>query len=139
MTLMFQKEVAERIVSLPGKKSYGRLSVITQWRCETPRLFDISAQAFTPPPKVTSAIVQLVPRAQPLFAAEPEALARVTAAAFGQRRKMMRAAMKGLVADPESYLSANGVDPRARAETLDIEHFCALARALAQLETPARQ
>jgi len=139
LTLMFQKEVAARLTAAPGTESYGRLSVITQWRCETERLFDISAQAFTPPPKVTSAIVQLKPRAQPLFLAEPAALERVTAAAFGQRRKMMRAAMKRLVADPESYLSANGVDPRARAETLDIEHFCALARALVQHETLPRQ
>ncbi|MBT3926693.1 MAG: 16S rRNA (adenine(1518)-N(6)/adenine(1519)-N(6))-dimethyltransferase RsmA [Rhodospirillaceae bacterium] len=139
LTLMFQKEVAARLTAAPGTESYGRLSVITQWRCETQRLFDISAQAFTPPPKVTSAIVQLKPRTQPLFAAEPAALERVTAAAFGQRRKMMRAAMKRLVADPESFLGANGVDPRARAETLDIGHFCALARALTQSETAARQ
>lgn len=135
LTLMFQKEVAARLTAAPGTQSYGRLSVITQWRCETERLFDISAKAFTPPPKVTSAIVQLKPRAQPLFQAEPAALERVTAAAFGQRRKMMRAAMKSLVADPESFLAANGVDPRARAETLDIEQFCALARALVKNET----
>ena len=139
LTLMFQKEVAARLTAAPGTAHYGRLSVVTQWRCETQRLFDISAQAFTPAPKVTSAIVQLIPRRQPLFPAEPAALERVTAAAFGQRRKMMRAAMKSLVGDPEPYLSAGGVDPRARAETLDIEQFCALARALAQYETPPGQ
>ena len=139
LTLMFQKEVAARLTAGPGTEHYGRLSIITQWRCETRCLFDISAQAFTPPPKVTSAVVQLIPRAQPLFPAERAALERVTAAAFGQRRKMMRAAMKGLVADPEAYLRGNGVDPRARAETLDIEHFCALARALAQNEAPPGQ
>jgi len=130
LTLMFQKEVAARLTAAPGSKEYGRLSILAQWRCRTRRLFDVSAKAFTPPPKVTSSVVQLIPRATPLFPADANALARVTAAAFGQRRKMMRAAMKGLVADPADFLAANGVDPRARAETLDIELFCALARAL---------
>lgn len=130
LTLMFQKEVAARLTAAPASKDYGRLSILAQWLCETHRLFDISAKAFTPPPKVISTVVQLIPRPAPLFPAEPAALARVTAAAFGQRRKMMRAAMKGVVADPEAFLTAHGVDPRARAETLDIESFCALARAL---------
>ena len=130
LTLMFQKEVAARLTAAPGSKEYGRLSILAQWRCRTRRLFDVSAKAFTPPPKVTSSVVQLIPRATPLFPADANALARVTAAAFGQRRKMMRAAMKGLVAEPADFLAANGVDPRARAETLDIELFCALARAL---------
>ena len=137
LTLMFQKEVAARLTAAPGSANYGRLSVITQWLCETRRLFDIGAKAFTPPPKVTSAMVQLIPRAAPLFPAERAALERVTAAAFGQRRKMMRAAMKGLVADPETFLSDNGVDPRGRAETLDIADFCALARALERHERAA--
>ncbi|MEE8173650.1 MAG: 16S rRNA (adenine(1518)-N(6)/adenine(1519)-N(6))-dimethyltransferase RsmA [Alphaproteobacteria bacterium] len=136
LTLMFQKEVAARLTATPDTREYGRLSILTQWRCETRCLFDVGAKAFTPPPKVTSTVVQLVPRPTPLFPAEPSALARVTAAAFGQRRKMMRAAMKGLVADPEEFLAANGVDPRARAETLDIEGFCALARALPEFARP---
>ena len=130
LTLMFQKEVAARLTASPGTGDYGRLSILAQWRCETHRLFDVSAKAFTPPPKVTSSAVQLVPRGEPLFPAEAAALARVTQAAFGQRRKMLRAALKGLVADPEAFLTAQGIDPKARAETLDIEAFCALARAL---------
>jgi len=136
LTLMFQKEVAARLTAAPGTKDYGRLSVLAQWRCETRRLFDVSAKAFTPPPKVTSTVIQLIPRPAPLFQADPAALARVTAAAFGQRRKMMRAAMKELVADPEKFLIANGVDPQARAETLKIESFCALARALPEFAAP---
>ena len=139
LTLMFQKEVAARLTAAPGTEHYGRLSVLTQWRCAARRLFDINAKAFTPPPKVTSAVVQLIPRGAPLYPAEQAALERVTAAAFGQRRKMMRAAMKTLVADSEPYLIDHDVDPRARAETLDIEHFCALARGLAQYEAPPGQ
>lgn len=130
MTLMFQKEVAARLTATPGSGDYGRLSILAQWRCETRRLFDVSAKAFTPPPKVTSSVVQLVPRDKPLFPAEALALARVTQAAFGQRRKMLRAALKGLVTEPKVFLAAQGIDPKARAETLDIESFCALARAL---------
>ena len=132
LTLMFQKEVATRLTAAPGSRDYGRLSILAQWRCETRRLFDVSAKAFTPPPKVTSSVVQFVPRAAPLFPAGAAALARVTQAAFGQRRKMLRAALKGLVADPEAFLTAQGIDPKARAETLDIEAFCALARVLAE-------
>ena len=139
LTLMFQKEVAARLTAAPDTKEYGRLSILAQWRCETRRLFDVAAKAFTPPPKVTSTVVQLIPRPTPLFPAEPAALARVTAAAFGQRRKMMRAAMKELVAEPEEFLTANGVDPRARAETLDIAGFCALARALPAFAPPPRK
>ena len=139
LTLMFQKEVAARLTAAPGTKDYGRLSILAQWRCETRRLFDVSAKAFTPPPKVTSTVIQLVPRPVPLFPAEPAALARVTAAAFGQRRKMMRAAMKGLVADREKFLIANGVDPRVRAEMLEIEKFCALARALPEFAAPQQK
>ena len=130
MTLMFQKEVAARLTATPGGSDYGRLSILVQWRCETRRLFDVSAKAFTPSPKVTSSVVQLVPRSKPLFPAEATSLACVTRAAFGKRRKMLRAALKELVADPETFLAAQGIDPKARAETLDIEAFCALARAL---------
>ncbi len=130
MTLMFQKEVAARLTAAPGSGDYGRLSILAQWRCETRRLFDVSAKAFTPSPKVTSSVVQLVPRSKPLFPAEAEALTRVTRAAFGKRRKMLRVALKGLVNEPETFLASQGIDPKARAETLDIEAFCALARAL---------
>ena len=129
--LMFQKEVADRIVAAPGGKTYGRLSVMAQWRCRARPLFEIPARAFTPPPKVTSTVVALTPRPAPLAPAEPEALARVVAAAFGRRRKMLRAALKGLVGDPASLLAEAGVAPTARAEELDIAAFCALARAYA--------
>ena len=131
LTLMFQKEVAERIVAKPGGKDFGRLSVLSQHRCEARKLFDVNRSAFTPPPKVTSSIVQLVPRR----AMEPEcsvaALERVTAAAFGQRRKMLRASLKTLVPDPEPLLAAAGLDPEQRAEQIPVDGFVRLARLLA--------
>lgn len=128
--LMFQKEVAERLAAVPGTKAYGRLSVITQWRTEVRRLFDIPARAFTPPPKVTSSVVRLVPRTEPLFPAEACLLERVTAAAFGQRRKMLRQSLK-ILGPAAAILRASGIDGTARAEDLTIAEFCALARALA--------
>jgi 16S rRNA (adenine1518-N6/adenine1519-N6)-dimethyltransferase len=131
MTLMFQREVAERIVATPGSKAYGRLGVLCGWRCEARILFDISPAAFTPPPKVTSSVVSIRPRAEPLHPAPLDALERVTAAAFGQRRKMLRQALKTLGTDPAPLLAAAGIDGTARAETLDIAAFCALARLLA--------
>ena len=131
LTLMFQKEVAERIAAKPGGKDYGRLSVLCQWRCEVRKLFDVNRSAFTPPPKVTSSIVQLVPRRT----MEPEcrvaALECVTAAAFGQRRKMLRASLKTLVPDPEPLLAAAGLDPEQRAEQIPVDGFVRLARLLA--------
>ncbi len=130
LTLMFQKEVAGRIAAAPGGKSYGRLAVLANWRCRTRRLFEVPARAFTPPPKVTSAVVELVPYAAPPHPCEMSALEAVTAAAFGQRRKMLRRALAGLGGDPEALLAAAGVDPTVRAETLDIAQFAALARAL---------
>ena len=130
LTLMFQKEVAERLAAAPRSAAYGRPSIITQWLCTVRRLFDIPPRAFVPAPKVTSTVVQLTPRPAPLAAAETGTLERVTAAAFGQRRKMLRAALKSLTADPLKLLDAAGVAPTARAEELDIEAFCALARAL---------
>jgi 16S rRNA (adenine1518-N6/adenine1519-N6)-dimethyltransferase len=133
LTLMFQKEVAARLTASPGTKDYGRLSIRTQWLCETRRLFDVNPKAFTPPPKVVSTVVRLVPRSEPRYPADADALTRVTAAAFGQRRKMLRAALKSLTGEPEALLVAAGVDPTARAETLTIEQFCALARALTAL------
>lgn len=133
MTLMFQKEVAERLVATPRTKDYGRLSVAAQWRCEIRLLFDIAPRAFTPPPKVTSTVVSLVPRAEPLAPADSTALERVTAAAFGQRRKMLRASLRSLTPDAERLIAKAGLDPTARAEELSVADFCALARALKPL------
>jgi 16S rRNA (adenine1518-N6/adenine1519-N6)-dimethyltransferase len=136
LTLMFQKEVAERLAAAPGSDAYGRLSVLTQWRCTVRQLFDIPPQAFVPAPKVTSTVVQLLPRAAPLAPCEQATLERVTAAAFGQRRKMLRQSLKslGLEArggDTGALIEAAGVRPTQRAEELSVEQFCALARGLA--------
>lgn len=130
MTLMFQKEVVDRLVARPRTKDYGRLSVITQWLCRVEPQFDVNPRAFTPPPKVTSTIVSLTPRPQPLAEARFTTLERVTAAAFGQRRKMLRASLKSLIGDGESLCAAAGLPPTARAEELPVEAFCALARAV---------
>lgn len=126
-TLMFQKEVAARLTALPGTADYGRLSIITRWRTEPHYQFTIDPRAFTPPPRVTSAVVTLVPRATPLAPATWEALEKVTAAAFGQRRKMLRSSLRALGIDP----SEAAIDPTRRAEELSVEEFCALARLLA--------
>jgi 16S rRNA (adenine1518-N6/adenine1519-N6)-dimethyltransferase len=131
LTLMFQKEVAERIVAAPGGDAYGRLSVICQWRCAARKLFDIPPSAFTPPPKVTSTLVQLVPRTAPDPLCPVKALERVTAAAFGQRRKMLRTSLKSLFADPEKTLASLGIDSRLRAEQLRVPEFCRLATLIA--------
>ncbi|ACK51160.1 dimethyladenosine transferase [Methylocella silvestris BL2] len=133
LILMFQREVAERIVATPAQRAaYGRLAVLCNWRCETRILFDVSPSAFTPPPKVTSSVVELRPRAAPL-ACEARLLSLVTQAAFGQRRKMLRQSLKSLGADDAAaILAAAGVDPTARAEEIDIEGFAALARALGE-------
>ena len=129
MVLMFQREVAERIVAPPGSKTYGRLSVLAGWRTEAKILFDVHPSNFVPPPKVTSSVVELVPRAAPLPCRGP-LLERVTAAAFGQRRKMLRQSLKSLGADPLALLDAAGIEPTARAEEIPVEGFAALARAL---------
>ena len=131
LILMFQREVAERIVAAPGSKSYGRLSVLANWRCETKILFDIAPSAFVPPPKVTSSLLRLAPRARPLDC-PAQALQRVTAAAFGQRRKMLRQSLKALGGDPLALLAAVGIEPTARAEEIPVEGFVALARALGE-------
>lgn len=131
LTLMFQKEVAERIVAPPGGKAYGRLAVLAQWRTKPRLLFDINRSAFTPPPAVTSTVVELIPRAEPLEPADPRALERVVAAAFGQRRKMLRSSLRSLVAEPIRILETAGIDPTRRAEDLTVVEFCALARAFA--------
>ena len=129
MVLMFQREVAERIVARENEEAYGRLGVLANWRCETKILFDISPSAFVPPPKVTSSVVRLVPRTAP----EPcdrRALEQVAAAAFGQRRKMLRQSLKSLPTDPARLAAAAGVDPTRRAETIPVSGFVAKAREL---------
>jgi 16S rRNA (adenine1518-N6/adenine1519-N6)-dimethyltransferase len=128
--LMFQREVAERIVAEPGTKSYGRLSVLVQWRCEARILFDINPSAFVPPPKVTSSLVRIVPRAAPL-ACDRGLLEIVTAAAFGQRRKMLRQSLRSLGVDAPGLIAAAGLNPTARAEEIPVAGFVSLARALA--------
>jgi 16S rRNA (adenine1518-N6/adenine1519-N6)-dimethyltransferase len=128
--LMFQREVAERIVAAPHSKSYGRLSVLAQWRCETKILFDVNASAFVPPPNVKSSIVHLVPRERPL-PCDRGLLERVTQAAFGQRRKMLRQSLRALNTDVPALLAAAGPDPTSRAEDLSVSDFVGLARALA--------
>ena len=130
-TLMFQKEVAQRIVARPGTEHYGRLSVLAGWRATARILFDVPRQAFVPPPKITSSIVQLVPRPAPLAPCGLAALERLTAAAFNQRRKMLRQSLKALAPDAEARIAAAGIDPTMRPEELSIEQFAALARAFA--------
>lgn len=125
LTLMFQKEVADRLAARPGSRDFGRLGVIAQWLCEIRREFNVDRRAFTPPPKVASTVVTLLPRKEPLAPATWDSLEAVTAAAFGQRRKMLRSSLKPLGLDP----AALGIDPTLRAEDLSIEAFCTLARA----------
>ncbi len=132
-TLMFQREVADRMCAAPGSRTYGRLSIATQWSCATKRLFDIPPGAFIPPPKVTSTLIRLTPRAEPLAPADHAVLERVVAAAFGQRRKMLRSSLKTLGGDALAMLSKAGIEPTARAEDIAIEGFCALARAYAEV------
>ena len=132
MVLMFQREVAERIVAHADDEAYGRLGVLSNWRAETKILFDIAPGAFVPPPKVTSSVVRLIPREVP----EPcdrRALERVTAAAFGQRRKMLRQSLKALGVDPAVLAAAAGVDPTRRAETVPVSGFVAMARKLTDI------
>jgi 16S rRNA (adenine1518-N6/adenine1519-N6)-dimethyltransferase len=131
LVLMFQREVAERIVAAPGSKTYGRLSVLTGWRTEAKILFDVAPSAFVPQPKVTSSVVRLVPRAAPLVC-DATALQRVTEAAFGQRRKMLRQSLKTLGVDAAGLLAAAGIEPTARAEDIPVAGFVALARAFAK-------
>ena len=128
--LMFQREVAERIVAPPGSKTYGRLSVLVQWRCETRILFDINPSAFVPPPKVTSSVLQIVPRSMPAQC-DRRLLESVTQAAFGQRRKMLRQSLRSLDSDLPALFGNTGLDPTARAEDIPVEGYVALAQALA--------
>ncbi len=127
MTLMFQREVAERIVAAPATANYGRLGVLAGWRTQAKIAFDVPPQAFTPPPKVTSSVVHLVPRESPL-PADVKKLGRVTEAAFGQRRKMLRQSLKSL--GGERLLEATDIDGTRRAETLSVEEFVRLANAI---------
>lgn len=129
MTLMFQREVADRIVAAPNSKAYGRLSVLAQWRTHARIAFNVPPQAFTPPPKVTSSVVQITPASEP-EGIDPTRLEALTAAAFNQRRKMLRQSLKGFVPDPSGFLETAGIEPTRRAETLSIDEFLTLARAL---------
>jgi 16S rRNA (adenine1518-N6/adenine1519-N6)-dimethyltransferase len=137
LTLMFQKEVAARLTAKPRSKDYGRLSVLVQWLCEITVLFDVRPSAFVPPPKVTSSLVRIVPRAEPLAACARSDLERVTAAAFGQRRKMLRQSLKPLGLPVEELLRATTIAPERRAEELSVEEFCALARTVAAIASLA--
>jgi 16S rRNA (adenine1518-N6/adenine1519-N6)-dimethyltransferase len=131
MTLMFQREVAERIVARPGTKNYGRLGVLAGWRSEAKIAFDVDPGAFTPRPKVVSSVVHLVPRANPL-PCDPDILEKVTAAAFGQRRKMLRQSLKTLGVDPFALLHAAGIDETRRAEEIGVDGFVRLAEAFSR-------
>ncbi|RVU38477.1 16S rRNA (adenine(1518)-N(6)/adenine(1519)-N(6))-dimethyltransferase RsmA [Hwanghaeella grinnelliae] len=134
MTLMFQKEVAERITARPGTDHYGRLSVLCNWRCRTDYLFTLPARAFTPPPKVDSAVVQLTPYDEVPYPGRMDLLQRVTAAAFGQRRKTLRRSLKQLGVPIDALLERSGIDGSLRAETIDIEGFGRLTEALEALQ-----
>ena len=127
---MFQREVAERIVAAPGSKDYGRLSILSQWRSEARIVMNVHRSAFVPSPKVMSAVVHIVPREMP-EGVTPAVLERLTEAAFGQRRKMLRQSLRSLGLDATALLEAAGIEPTARAEDIPVEGFVALARAFA--------
>ena len=132
LTLMFQREVAERIVATPGSKAYGRLALLAQWRADAKIVINLPPEAFTPPPKVSSAVVHLTALPEPRFPADAAILSRTIAAAFNQRRKMLRAALKGTAPDIEDRLIAAGLKPTDRAEQSPLEGFCALAQEIAK-------
>ncbi|MFT5508982.1 MAG: 16S rRNA (adenine1518-N6/adenine1519-N6)-dimethyltransferase [Hyphomicrobiaceae bacterium] len=132
MALMFQREVAERIVAEPSTKPYGRLAVISQWRCACDISLTLGPEAFTPPPKVASAVVRFTPRQSPAPACDVRALGQVSRVIFGQRRKMLRATLKTLFRDPETILEGLGIEPTARAETLTVSDIARLAIAMEQ-------
>ena len=131
LTLMFQKEVAQRIVAQPGSKAYGRLALLAQWRSDPHIVLELPPEAFTPPPKVSSAVVHLTALAEPRYPADAVMLSRVVAAAFGQRRKMLRSALKAFGPDIEDALKLAGIAPTQRAEQVSLEAFCALSNTLA--------
>ena len=130
LTLMFQREVAQRIVAEPGSKAYGRLALLAQWRTDPRIVLELPPEAFSPPPKVNSAVVHLTALPAPRFPADPGVLNKVVAAAFNQRRKMLRSALKSVSPDIEDHLNAVGIKPTERAEQVGLEAFCALARSL---------
>lgn len=130
LTLMFQREVAERIVAVPGSKAYGRLAVLAQWRAEARIVMSLPPEVFSPPPKVSSAVVHLTALPQPRYPADAAVLSRVVAAAFNQRRKMLRSALKGMAPDIGDRLVAAGLTPTDRAEQVSLEGFCALAQVM---------
>ena len=130
LTLMFQREVAQRIVATPGSKAYGRLALLAQWRTDPKIVMDLPPEAFSPPPKVNSSVVHLTALPAPRFEANPATLNKVVAAAFNQRRKMLRSALKSVSPDIEEHLVAVGIKPTERGEQVDLEAFCALARSL---------
>ncbi len=132
IVVMVQKEVAERLAAPPRTSSYGRLSVMVQWRATVDMLFDLAPGAFTPPPKVTSTVIRITPRAEPLAPAEPQIMETVVRTAFGQRRKMLRASLKGLGLNTVELLSRAEIEPTLRAEELSIEDFARLSRAYAE-------
>ncbi|KIC26531.1 MULTISPECIES: 16S rRNA (adenine(1518)-N(6)/adenine(1519)-N(6))-dimethyltransferase RsmA [unclassified Leisingera] len=132
LTLMFQREVAERIVAQPGSKAYGRLAILAQWRADARIVLSLPPGAFTPPPKVSSAVVHLDALPEPRFPADAAILSRVVAAAFNQRRKMLRASLKGISPDIDAHLTAAGIPPTERAEQVSLEAFCTLAREVAK-------
>ena len=131
LTLMFQREVADRIVARPGSKAYGRLALLVQWRAEARIVMTLPPEAFTPAPSVHSAVVHITRREAPLYPADEAVLVRLTTAGFGQRRKMLRSSLRGIAPDIEQKLLAAGIDPTARAEEIGLERFCALARLIA--------
>lgn len=132
LTLMFQKEVAERIVAQPGSKAYGRLAILAQWRCDARIVMTLPPEAFTPPPKVHSAVVRITALPAPRYPADAATLSRVVAAGFNQRRKMLRASLRGVAPDIEARLEAAGIQPTSRAEEISLEKFCALAREISK-------
>jgi len=131
LTLLFQTEVAERIIAKPGSKAYGRLALLAQWRTDARIVLTLPPEAFTPPPKIHSAVVHLTALPAPRFPADPAILSQIVAAGFNQRRKMLRASLRGLHPGIEDLLQGAGIAPTARAEEIDLERFCTLARALA--------
>ena len=135
LTLMFQREVAERIVAQPGTKAYGRLALLAQWRADARIVLSLPPEAFSPPPKVHSAVVHLTALEEPRFPADPGTLNKVVAAAFNQRRKMLRASLKSVSPDIEDHLNVAGIPPTERAEQVSLEAFCALARSVKAAES----
>ncbi|MEM8793366.1 MAG: 16S rRNA (adenine(1518)-N(6)/adenine(1519)-N(6))-dimethyltransferase RsmA [Pseudomonadota bacterium] len=134
LTLMFQREVADRIVAEPGTKAYGRLSILAQWRSQARQVFDINPSAFTPPPKVTSSVVHIVPEKAPEWV-DAQLLEKLVASAFSQRRKMLRQSMKAVLSEPERLLEKAGIDPTRRAETVAVPEFLELTRCVAADQT----